>query len=56
MNDEREHELPAIVSAEFHQLLGFNQSDFNHTDFFSHLQRITDKNFTLAGFGQSASG
>ncbi|CPS52119.1 Uncharacterised protein [Mycobacteroides abscessus] len=55
MNDEREQNRQPLCAQNFTNTW-FNQGDFNHTDFFLVLQRITDKNFPLAGFGQSASG
>src|SRR5690606_34406838 len=55
MNDEREQNRQPLRAQNFTNTW-LNQGDFNHTDFFLVLQRITDKNFTLAGFGQSASG
>ena len=55
MNDEREQNRQPLRAQNFTNTW-LNQGDFNHTDFFLVLQGITDKNFTLASFGQSAGG
>src|SRR5690606_929 len=55
MNDKREQDRQPLGTEDFPNTW-LNQGDFNDPYFFLVLQGITNKNFTLTSFSQSASG